>query len=40
MQTKICTECQEEKELAEFTKQKAGKYGVTSKCKECMKLYR
>lgn len=36
MQTKTCTKCGEEKELTEFYKKKAGKYGVTAQCKECI----
>lgn len=39
-QTKTCTKCNQVKELSEFTKQKTGKYGVTSKCKICAKLYK
>jgi len=38
--TKICTECDTEKPLNNFTKDKNGKYGVKSKCKECIKEYR
>lgn len=34
-QTKVCTTCQEEKVISEFHKEKKGKYGVKSKCKEC-----
>jgi hypothetical protein len=37
---KICSKCKEEKELSEFHKDKHGKCGVKSKCKECMKNYR
>lgn len=33
--TKICTKCGKEKELSEFYKQKRGKYGCLSYCKEC-----
>lgn len=36
---KICTKCNIEKELSEFGKQKAGKYGVDSRCKICVKEY-
>lgn len=37
--TKTCTKCKKEKELSEFTKEKKGKYGVRSKCKECANKY-
>ena len=37
MQTKTCTKCGEEKELTEFHKDKDGKYGVKSRCKECIR---
>lgn len=36
---KTCTTCHIEKELTEFNKQKAGKYGVGSRCKSCYKEY-
>jgi len=35
MQLKTCSKCGEEKEISEFHKDKAGKYGVHSKCKMC-----
>jgi hypothetical protein len=35
MKTKICTKCGIEKEVTEFSKQKHGKFGATSDCKEC-----
>ena len=35
MQTKICTKCDEEKPLDQFSKQKRGKCGRTSRCKSC-----
>jgi hypothetical protein len=38
--TKICTKCNTEKPLNNFTKDKNGKYGVKSKCKKCIKEYR
>jgi hypothetical protein len=38
MQTKICTQCEIEKEISEFNNQKLGKFGVTSVCKSCKKL--
>jgi ribosomal protein S20 len=38
--TKICTKCNTEKPLDNFAKDKNGKYGVKSKCKECIKEYR
>jgi len=34
---KICTGCQVEKELFLFFNSSIGKYGKTSKCKECIK---
>ena len=40
MQTKTCSTCGEEKPLTEFYKMKRGKYGVQSKCKQCVKEYR
>ncbi len=33
---KECTKCGEEKALTEFYKEKDGKYGVKSRCKECI----
>jgi len=33
---KICTKCKINKELNEYYKQEFGKYGVRSKCKECV----
>jgi hypothetical protein len=39
MQTKVCTKCGIEKEISEFHKQKAGKFGVQPKCKLCDKKY-
>jgi hypothetical protein len=38
--TKICTKCNTEKPLDNFTKDKNGKYSVKSKCKICIKKYR
>jgi hypothetical protein len=38
--TKICTKCNTKKPLDNFAKDKNGKYGVKSKCKECVKEYR
>jgi len=35
MQTKVCTACHKEKPISEFYKQKEGKFGVTSVCKDC-----
>ncbi len=35
MKTKICTNCNIEKELSEFSKHKKCKYGVRSECKIC-----
>jgi hypothetical protein len=37
---KVCTECNIEKQLNEFTKDSKGKQGVKSKCKQCVKNYR
>jgi hypothetical protein len=37
--TKICTKCNTKKPLDNFAKDKNGKYGVKSKCKECVKEY-
>lgn len=37
MRTKICTKCKIEKKLDNFRKDKKGKYGHTSSCKECRK---
>jgi 5-methylcytosine-specific restriction endonuclease McrA len=39
-QTKVCTKCGMAKPLAEFHKQKAGKFGVKSTCKTCDALYK
>lgn len=39
-QTKVCTTCQEEKVISEFHKEKKGKYGVKSKCKDCLAEYK
>lgn len=35
MKTKICTKCNKEKLLFEFTKDKRTKSGLSSRCKEC-----
>lgn len=37
MIVKTCSKCDIEKELSEFNKQAAGKYGVRSYCRECQK---
>lgn len=37
--SKICTTCNKDKPLKEFSKSKLGKYGFHSKCKSCMNLY-
>lgn len=37
--TKVCTKCGKELTLDNFHKEKAGKYGVTSKCKSCRNAY-
>ena len=34
---KVCSICGEEKIIGEFYKQAGGKYGVTSRCKDCLK---
>lgn len=39
MQTKICTKCGIEKKISEFYKDKRGRLGVVSICKECYKKY-
>jgi hypothetical protein len=38
MQTKVCSKCEVEKGLGKFHKQKGGKYGVRSYCKDCANL--
>ena len=35
MKTKVCSKCQEEKPLSEYTKNKKCKFGVNSFCKIC-----
>lgn len=35
--TKICTKCKKEKSLKEFYKFDIGKFGVTPRCKECLR---
>jgi hypothetical protein len=40
MENKICTKCNIEKTLNNFYKQKLGRFGVCSECKECLKQYR
>lgn len=40
MDKKVCTGCKVEKETTEFNKQKAGKFGIQPKCKNCQKEYR
>ena len=37
MIAKICTNCGVEKDIENFYKQKSGKYGVMSVCKNCWK---
>ena len=37
---KTCTNCKQTKELIKFGKEKRGKYGRRSKCKECRRLER
>jgi len=39
MQTKICTSCNQEKEISEFPIQKSGKFGVRGFCKFCYNKY-
>jgi len=36
MKTKVCSKCEEEKDLSEFYKQKKKKDGLRSQCKTCM----
>ncbi len=36
---KICSECKEEKDFSEFSKDKRNKDGFVSKCKQCVKKY-
>ena len=36
---KLCKHCETEKELSEFSKHAGCKFGVNSKCKECVKSY-
>ena len=38
--SKKCSKCNIEKKVSEFYKQKTGKYGLRSHCKECIKIYR
>ena len=40
IKTKVCIECELEKEFIEFSKKKLGKYGIDSKCKICKKKHR
>jgi hypothetical protein len=40
MKTKICTKCYVKKDIANFYKQKCGKFSVTSICKLCAKEYK
>lgn len=35
METKTCTHCQTEKQITEFHKEKKGRFGVKSVCKQC-----
>jgi len=37
---KTCSKCKLEKEFSEFSKQKKGKNGLRSSCKECIKIER
>jgi len=37
METKVCSRCGIEKEIGEFNKQKSGKNGRRSNCRECQK---
>ena len=39
MKNKICTSCNQEKEISNFSKHQTGKFGVRSSCKNCEKLY-
>jgi superfamily II helicase len=37
MHKKVCSKCKIEKILIDFTRQKRGKYGYSSVCRECRK---
>jgi hypothetical protein len=37
MQTKTCSKCQEVKPLTDFYNHRPGKFGVSSRCKKCLK---
>lgn len=37
MLTKVCTDCNIEKPLDEFSKHKKGLYGVVARCKSCLR---
>ena len=39
MQVKECSRCKKLKNISEFRKEKRGKYGVHSWCKECIAKY-
>lgn len=39
-ESKKCTECKEKKGLTEFHSDKSKKYGVSSRCKECVSISR
>lgn len=39
MTTKICTKCNLNKPLADFSRSKTGKYGVNSRCRLCVREY-
>lgn len=39
MITKICTKCAVEKGVGEYSKMKAGKYGVRAECRCCVAVY-
>lgn len=40
MDKKLCTKCKQEKEISNFSKQKEGKNGLRSQCKQCIKDYK
>ena len=39
MDHKVCTKCEEEKPLLDYAKSKTERFGVRSKCKDCVKYY-
>ena len=37
--SRYCTKCNKLKDFEDFAKNKKGKYGILSKCKECQNKY-